>query len=78
MFRSNYLANPIVQSIPSDTLTNCSDCLTYLSETAVCLKEEEISHAAYLGLQSLLECVRTAIDYENQRLAHFENDLTEQ
>ncbi len=61
--------NPIIQGEPGDTLAHCSDCLAYLSESAGCINEGEVSSSASMGLQMLLDCVRSAVDFEAQRLS---------
>lgn len=68
-FDSHHLVNPIVQAEPADTLAHCSDCLAYLTESASVVGKGELSPTAFMGLQMLLDCVRSAIDYEGERLS---------
>jgi hypothetical protein len=57
-----------IQGETGDTLAHCSDCLTYLAESAGGINESELSPNAFVGLQMLLDSVRAAIDYEQHRL----------
>ncbi len=68
MSYSNYRINPIIQVNSRDTLQNCSHCLSYMSQSVNGLADAEMPVAAYKGLQSLIECIQLALDYEFYRL----------
>ena len=65
---SNYRINPLVKIQTTDTLLHCSHCLSYIAESITGLSEADTPITAYQGLQSLVECIQLAIDYETYRL----------
>ena len=65
---SNYRINPLIQIQSTDTLLHCSHCLSYIAESITGLSEADTPITAYQGLQSLVECIQLALDYETHRL----------
>ena len=78
MSYSNYRINPLVQIHTTDTLQHCSNCLSYIAESITGLTEADTPIAAYHGLQSLVECIQLAIDYEFYRLQDEPQPVTTQ
>ncbi len=68
MSYSNYRINPIIQVNSTDTLQRCSHCLTYIAESVNGLSDAEMTVTAHKGLQSIIECIQLALDYEFYRL----------
>jgi hypothetical protein len=64
----NYRINPIVQPLSIDTLQQCSNSLTYISETLPALIKAERPHQAIEGLVTLVDCIELALEYEQHRL----------
>ena len=60
--------NPLIEGMTSDTLGRCEEGLAYISETVAFLKDHEATPSAYQGLQSLIECIQSALVYEIERL----------
>ncbi len=61
------ILNPIIQSHTTDTLGFCSDSLAYLRESIGKLELEEVPNQAQRGLQTILDCISHAIDFETIR-----------
>ncbi len=69
MIKFERSANPLIEGMTSDTLGRCEEGLAYISETVALLKDHEATPSAYQGLQSLIECIQSALVYEIERLS---------
>lgn len=62
--------NPLIQATTTDTLSQCSFCLSYISQSVHGLINADYPAPAHEGIASLLNCIATALDYEQTRLAN--------
>lgn len=57
--------NPLIGTLPADTLNNIDSALAYLQELSVC--EADINEpAAHYGQYLFLQTIRNALEHENK------------